>query len=966
MKKSFKKAGAAVLSMAMLLSMGAISMPVYADNPTGATPGQVYVQISGIGDPTYKQGEGTDNTSEYHNTHNGQTGYTQSVGKDETVGSDDQTKWKYDYLTLNNVTEAKVSMYKVAKFDETGWHWNSTVFNPTSVQGFTNWETLFAKNASGEFTANSSDLQKLASYLEQNIAAAENAAAAENPARCLKVGNTETINYANGDDGVYLPNDPDLQTIDQIGYYLIVTETDQAGVIVQPVLVSLKNDASNPKKVSLKGTTISVDKKIKTVADKDEGYSVENAVTQNGKTAVVAKNDKVHYELYARMPKYDALATNITPFVLEDIADDGITIDTSTIEAYLSKDDESNMTTAQRNSSKTDNWILAEGVSGNNDYSIVSTSADLTENNADGHKNGFQFVISGAQLKGTSTGSSAGSTTGEDAKNLTGQSTMENLYLIVSFDATINEANFEKGYQADKKYADVAGDVEPTDAISAEEKEQILEVLSGQPTRYQSENVAYSNDNLIALIAESDATVTDISKAILKVTGKNVIEQDGVTALKAMTPPAYVLEGVDKTSADVQAIKAVLGTGATDDDAAKVYAILQTHYIRAKIALDKTNATLNGENNRAKLTYGNKYSTGGGSATIPTDVTTLYSVDVSFTKFSTGLSLTPKTTKSYTDGQIVTYLGSLTGTDDRAGYGATVTNPATALAALKADDGTDVDTLVATIKDDTDASRISAMLATLGVTGDTPSAEDKKAAKLALALIDVYNRDKGYDATPVDTKVVGAVFKLTKVYSRDSENPSNDQVIDLGYAVSDTDGVLKVLTANAIPSGGMTDALRETAKYVDEANGKYYTLDNNAKKAWTTLTTGLYELTEVEAPTGYQKWADPATFTITAELDSTTAATQKYTGKYTAAGTSNAYSSDGDTSETVDFKVGKDNDDNETGLLSTNIYNKPHDKLPATGGIGTVLFTAGGISVVLIAGALFVMYMKKRNAEDEE
>ena len=48
------------------------------------------------------------------------------------------------------------------------------------------------------------------------------------------------------------------------------------------------------------------------------------------------------------------------------------------------------------------------------------------------------------------------------------------------------------------------------------------------------------------------------------------------------------------------------------------------------------------------------------------------------------------------------------------------------------------------------------------------------------------------------------------------------------------------------------------------------------------------------------------------------------------------------------------------------MYNKYQDTLPATGGIGTVLFTAGGISVVLIAGALFVMYMKKKNSEDEE
>ena len=52
--------------------------------------------------------------------------------------------------------------------------------------------------------------------------------------------------------------------------------------------------------------------------------------------------------------------------------------------------------------------------------------------------------------------------------------------------------------------------------------------------------------------------------------------------------------------------------------------------------------------------------------------------------------------------------------------------------------------------------------------------------------------------------------------------------------------------------------------------------------------------------------------------------------------------------------------------LETTVVDEYDDKLPATGGIGTVLFTAGGISIVLIAGALFVMYMKKRNGEEEE
>ena len=40
------------------------------------------------------------------------------------------------------------------------------------------------------------------------------------------------------------------------------------------------------------------------------------------------------------------------------------------------------------------------------------------------------------------------------------------------------------------------------------------------------------------------------------------------------------------------------------------------------------------------------------------------------------------------------------------------------------------------------------------------------------------------------------------------------------------------------------------------------------------------------------------------------------------------------------------------------------DYLPGTGGMGTVLFTVGGAAVVLLAGALFVVYMRKRKVEE--
>jgi len=52
------------------------------------------------------------------------------------------------------------------------------------------------------------------------------------------------------------------------------------------------------------------------------------------------------------------------------------------------------------------------------------------------------------------------------------------------------------------------------------------------------------------------------------------------------------------------------------------------------------------------------------------------------------------------------------------------------------------------------------------------------------------------------------------------------------------------------------------------------------------------------------------------------------------------------------------------GGFETTIDNPPLETLPATGGIGTYLFTIGGVSIVLLAGVLFVIYMKKRETEE--
>ena len=160
-----------------------------------------------------------------------------------------------------------------------------------------------------------------------------------------------------------------------------------------------------------------------------------------------------------------------------------------------------------------------------------------------------------------------------------------------------------------------------------------------------------------------------------------------------------------------------------------------------------------------------------------------------------------------------------------------------------------------------------------------------------------------------------------------------------------------------------------------DANGKVTAFGGD--NTWRILDEGDYTIYELSVPTGYKKW-DSANFTISADQEGTTAKYLQptaflgsYAGSATAPDTSSgtgATSSSGfgsikeqNAGGTVTFRY-----DTTTGTLSQDLYNEYLDQLPATGGMGTVLFTAGGIAVILMAGALFVVYMKKRNAEEEE
>ena len=106
------------------------------------------------------------------------------------------------------------------------------------------------------------------------------------------------------------------------------------------------------------------------------------------------------------------------------------------------------------------------------------------------------------------------------------------------------------------------------------------------------------------------------------------------------------------------------------------------------------------------------------------------------------------------------------------------------------------------------------------------------------------------------------------------------------------------------------------------------------------LASGTYTLVEKKVPDNYAGSA-PIEVVVTATDKDNTADGVAYAGNFT-------FTKDGaDTTDTF------------------SVVNTPKQTLPATGGIGSVLFTVGGAMIVLLAGVLFVIYMKKRKVEED-
>lgn len=116
--------------------------------------------------------------------------------------------------------------------------------------------------------------------------------------------------------------------------------------------------------------------------------------------------------------------------------------------------------------------------------------------------------------------------------------------------------------------------------------------------------------------------------------------------------------------------------------------------------------------------------------------------------------------------------------------------------------------------------------------------------------------------------------------------------------------------------------------------------DAEGKITITDLPAGTYIISETTVPANYKK-ADDVTITIEAIKDT---ASNQYTGAYKFTGTDKISDTENDNMKTI--------------------VNIKGQELPGTGGMGTIIFTVVGAGVVLVAGIMLIVYMKKRKIEE--
>ncbi len=120
------------------------------------------------------------------------------------------------------------------------------------------------------------------------------------------------------------------------------------------------------------------------------------------------------------------------------------------------------------------------------------------------------------------------------------------------------------------------------------------------------------------------------------------------------------------------------------------------------------------------------------------------------------------------------------------------------------------------------------------------------------------------------------------------------------------------------------------------------TVEDTGSYVFKGLDAGVYTVTETKAPSGYKQLTEDISVTITATKNES----DQYEGAYTV---------------TADGKTGVDSIEVDTlKAHGFQIENTQGTTLPGTGGIGTTIFTFGGLALIVLAGILLVVYTRKQ------
>lgn len=212
-----------------------------------------------------------------------------------------------------------------------------------------------------------------------------------------------------------------------------------------------------------------------------------------------------------------------------------------------------------------------------------------------------------------------------------------------------------------------------------------------------------------------------------------------------------------------------------------------------------------------------------------------------------------------------------------------------------------------------------------------------------------------YETTPTEETVYTYGFTVTKVDEKNEALQgvefklySDEKCTNEIQFVDKDNGVYTKATADQIEAG--TDI---TTTLVTNGDGQIQVQG---------LACGDYYLKETKAPDGYVLPSDVIKITLVDDKD-----TQGGEGPD---GNLDDCTAEGSTvvkeeSLVSTFAIGGDTEDGLKNIFEFKVENKkPGFNLPTTGGMGTVLFTAGGLVIMACGAALVLVTLKKKKAED--